>query len=100
MEVKLSYAERMASLYAAIPTLSAGERRERYEVRTRQESGLRSVACARGHEFSIDEPEDWGSDMAANPAELALAALGASLEVRAVCTPTTSASLRATSRPT
>ena len=100
MEVKLSYAERMASLYAAIPTLSAGERRERYEVRTRQESGLRSVACARGHEFSIDEPEDWGSDMAANPAELALAALGASLEVTCRLYADYLGILRATSRPT
>jgi uncharacterized OsmC-like protein len=76
-----AYREPMERLYEALPTMTAAERREHYEVRSHQVGALRSVVRARGHEFAVDEPEGWGSDSAANPAELALAALGASLEV-------------------
>lgn len=61
--------------------MADADRIERYEVRTHQEHGLRSEVTARSHRFFVDEPAEWGTDTAANPAELALAALGASLEV-------------------
>jgi len=49
---------------------------------TRQVEGLRSEGRVRQHVFTIDEPKDFaGTDVAPNPAEVALAALGASLEV-------------------
>lgn len=49
---------------------------------TRQVEGLRSEATIRGYTVVIDEPEEFGGTGAApNPAELALAALGACLEV-------------------
>src|SRR5262245_29567257 len=75
------YATMMSRLYETVPEMTASERREAYVVSTRQIDGLRSRATARHHEFAVDEPQEWSSDSAANPAELALGALGASLEV-------------------
>ena len=55
---------------------------ERYRGTTRQVSGLRSEARFGKFTFTIDEPAGFGgTDTAANPAEVLLGALGASLEV-------------------
>jgi uncharacterized OsmC-like protein len=75
------YREIMARLYRELPTMDAAERTEHYEVSTRQDGGLLTRARARTHELIVDEPSGFGTDTAANPAEVALAALGASLEV-------------------
>lgn len=73
----------MEQLLEVLPGMSDGDRLEHYEVHSEQESSLRSDVFARGHRFSVDEPRDWGTDTAANPAEMALAALASSLEVTA-----------------
>jgi len=55
---------------------------ERYRGTTRQVEGLRSEAKFGKFTFTIDEPTGFGgTDTAANPAEVLLAALGASIEV-------------------
>ncbi len=55
---------------------------ERFSGTTRQVEGLRSEARFGRHSFVIDEPTGFGgSDTAANPAEVMLGALGASIEV-------------------
>jgi putative redox protein len=55
---------------------------ERYRGETRQVEGLRSEARFGKFTFAIDEPAGFGgSDTMANPAEVLLAALGASIEV-------------------
>ena len=55
---------------------------ERYRGTTRQVEGLRSEARFGKFTFTIDEPTGFGgTDTAANPAEVLLAALGASIEV-------------------
>jgi uncharacterized OsmC-like protein len=54
---------------------------EHYEGTTRQVVGLRSEARFGQHRFSIDEPQPYGGGTAANPAEVLLAAVGASIEV-------------------
>lgn len=77
------YRQLMEQLLADLPAMGDGDRLEHYEVRSEQESSLRSDVTARGHRFSVDEPKEWGTDVSANPAELALAALASSLEVTA-----------------
>ena len=55
---------------------------ERYRGATRQVEGLRSEARFGKFTFTIDEPTGFGgTDTAANPAEVLLGALGASIEV-------------------
>jgi putative redox protein len=55
---------------------------ERYAGETRQVEGLRSEASFGKFKFTIDEPAGFGgTDTAANPAEVLLGALGASIEV-------------------
>jgi putative redox protein len=55
---------------------------ERFGGDTRQVEGLRSEATFGRHGFAIDEPTGFGGrDTAANPAEVMLGALGASIEV-------------------
>lgn len=76
-----AYSELMKWLSQAVLDMDPDERLEHYDVRSRQEQGLCSVVRARTHEFRVDEPAEWGTDTSANPAELALAALGVSLEV-------------------
>jgi uncharacterized OsmC-like protein len=73
----------MEQLLKDLPTMADDDRLEHYEICSEQVSGLRSDVSARDHRFSVDEPSDWGTDTAANPAELALAALASSLEVTA-----------------
>ena len=55
---------------------------ERYVGETHQVDGLRSEASFGKFRFTIDEPTGFGgTDTAANPAEVLLGALGASIEV-------------------
>jgi putative redox protein len=58
---------------------------EKSTCRTAEASGgLTCTAISRGHRFTIDEPLEFGgSDLAANPLEILLGALGASLQVTA-----------------
>ena len=56
--------------------------RELYAGRSTQVTRYLSVSKFRTHELRIDEPEEFGGgDTAANPAEVLLAALAASMEV-------------------
>jgi uncharacterized OsmC-like protein len=54
---------------------------EHYGGTTRQVEGLRSEAVFGQHRFTIDEPQPYGGGSAANPAEILLGAVGASIEV-------------------
>jgi pyruvate dehydrogenase E2 component (dihydrolipoamide acetyltransferase) len=56
---------------------------EHYAGTTRQVEGLRSEAVFGQHRFTVDEPQPYGGGTAANPAEVLLAAVGASIEVTA-----------------
>jgi uncharacterized OsmC-like protein len=47
------------------------------------DNGLKSETVARHHRFTIDEPLPYGTDTAPNPIEVALGALGVSLQVTA-----------------
>lgn len=61
---------------------SVAQCQERFAGVTRQVEGLRSEAQFGAFRFAIDEPLEFGgSNLAANPAEVMLAALGASIEV-------------------
>ena len=72
----------MDELFARASVMGPGQFVESEVVETRQAEGLRSEARARHLRFTIDEPTEFGgTDSAPNPAEVALAALGASLEV-------------------
>lgn len=75
---------RLREIYAAPPAPDAPERWATYAAVTRQVRAFESRARARHHELAIDEPTSvGGGDVAPNPAELALCALGASIEVTA-----------------
>lgn len=56
---------------------------EHYSGTTRQVEGLRSEASFGRFRFTVDEPQPYGGGTAANPAEVLLAAVGASIEVTA-----------------
>jgi uncharacterized OsmC-like protein len=56
---------------------------EHYSGTTRQVEGLRSEAAFGPFRFTVDEPQPYGGGTAANPAEVLLAAVGASIEVTA-----------------
>ena len=62
-----NYRALMRRLLEALPTMTEAEQREMYEVRTRQDHGLRSEVSTREHRFFVEDPADWGTETAANP---------------------------------
>ncbi|MEO8452484.1 MAG: OsmC family protein [Gemmatimonadota bacterium] len=78
----MSFKGMLGAIFEQATRWTAGQSLEPQSAETRQVEGLRSEGRVRHHTFTIDEPKDFGgSDLAPNPAEVALAALGASLEV-------------------
>ena len=78
----MSFKTMMAGLFEQAKRWSPQQFIEPQAAETTQVEGLRSAARVRHHTITIDEPKDFGgTDLAPNPAEMALAALGASLEV-------------------
>jgi len=78
----MSFKQLLTRLYEQAGGWSAEQFLEPQSVTTRQVEGLRSEGRVRHHTLVIDEPKDFaGTDLAPNPAEATLAALGASLEV-------------------
>jgi len=78
----MSFSAMLAALFEQSKRWSDPQFLEPQAVETEQVDRLRSVARVRHHTMTIDEPKDFGgTDLAPNPAEVALAALGASLEV-------------------
>jgi uncharacterized OsmC-like protein len=78
----MSFKGMLAKIFELAKTWGPAQFVEPQTVETRQASGLRSEAKVRHHLVTIDEPTDFGgTDSAPNPYEVALAGLGASLEV-------------------
>ena len=78
----MSFRAMLAGIFEQAKTWGPAQFVEPQAVETRQQSGLRSEGRARDHVITIDEPKDFGgTDTAPNPYEVALAGLGASLEV-------------------
>jgi len=78
----MSFKQLLTQLYSDAATWRPDQFLEPQRVETHQLDGLRSEARVRQHRVAVDEPREFqGTDTAPNPAELALAGLGASLEV-------------------
>jgi uncharacterized OsmC-like protein len=77
-----SFKAMLGEIFEKAKTWAPAQLVEPQTVETRQVSGLRSEGRARQHVVTVDEPKDFGgTDLAPNPYEVALAWLGASLEV-------------------
>src|SRR5262245_3319565 len=78
----MSFKPLLAALFEKAKGWTGHQFLEPQAASTRQVVGLRSESRVRHLTMTIDEPTDFGgTDLAPNPIEVAMAALGASLEV-------------------